>query len=382
MKRTAGSTQSTIFFGLALSGALLMQGTRALVQGPRETETVPVFQVDPFWPKPLPHNWYFGAVSSVAVDSRDHIWVLHRPRSLEARERGLELGHSRCCVPAPPVVELDPSGTVVQGWGGPGPGFEWLGKTGNEHGIYVDDAANVWVSEANGNGHVVLKFTRTGTFLLQIGELGKTGGSNDPRLLGAPANVWVDTEANDVYVADGYINRRVIVFDATTGAYKRHWGAYGNRPDGAPQEKYDPASPRRQQFSPPVHCVRIARDGLVYVCDRSNNRLQVFRRDGSFVDELIVEKETRDLGPLCDAGFSHDADQRFLYLADCANDTIHIVSRRDLKVVSAFGRKGRHAGELYGPHFIGVDSKGHLYVAEVFGRRLQKFEYKGLSPQP
>lgn len=368
-----------VAFGLALACGLLAQDVPVLVQRRPDARTIPIFKVDPFWPKPLPHNWYFGAVTSVAVDARDHVWVLHRPRSLEQRERGLELGNSQCCVAAPPVVELDPTGTVVQGWGGPGSGFEWLGKTGNEHGIYVDPTDHVWVSEANGNGHVVLKFTRAGTLRLQIGELGKTGGSNDHRLLGSPANVWVDATANEVYIADGYVNRRVIVFDATAGTYKRQWSAYGNRPDDAPQGKYDPTAPPRQQFSPPVHCVRIARDGLVYVCDRSNNRLQVFRTDGSFVRELVIEKETRDLGPLCDVAFSRDRDQQFLYVADCANDKIHVISRRDLTLVSAFGRKGRHAGELYGPHFLDVDSKGHLYVAEVFGRRLQKFEYVGLS---
>jgi NHL repeat-containing protein len=366
-----------ILVGLFVCLAMLLTQTSAQVQ--QQEAGLPTFQVDPFWPKPLPNNWYPGAVSSVAVDSRDHIWIVHRPRTLEPRERGLELKNSRCCVPAPPVLEFDPNGTLLQGWGGPSNDSKWLGEKGSEHGIYVDDQDNVWISEANGNGHVILKFTRTGKFLLQIGELGKTGGSNDQKLLGAPANVTVDTKANEVYVADGYGNRRVIVFDASTGAYKRHWGAYGNRPDDAAQAPYDPAAPPRQQFSTPVHCVRIARDGLVYVCDRSNNRVQVFRKEGTFVSELIFEKQTRELGPLCDIAFSRDADQRFFYIADCANDTVHIVSRKDLKIVGAFGQKGRHAGQIYGPHFLSADSRGNLYIAEVFGRRVQKFEYKGLS---
>lgn len=353
-------------------------GTRASAQIQRQEGDAPRFEVDPFWPKPLPNNWYPGAVSSVAIDSHDHIWIIHRPRTLEPRERGLELKKSQCCIPAPPVLEFDPAGNLLQGWGGPSPDSAWLGKTGSEHGIYVDDNDNVWISEANGDGNVVLKFTRTGKFLIQIGELGKTGGSNDQKLLGAPSNVTVDITANEVYIADGYKNRRIIVFDASTGAYKRHWGAYGNRPDDAPQGPYDPSTSPRRQFSTPVHCVRIARDGSVYVCDRSNNRIQVFRKDGAFVTELIFEKETRDLGPLCDVAFSPDASQRFLYIADCANDKVHIVSRKDLKIVDAFGQKGRHAGELYGPHFLVVDSKGNIYIAEVFGRRLQKFDYKGL----
>ena len=187
----------------------------------------------------------------------------------------------------------------------------------------------------------------------------------------------VDTAANEVHVADGYRNRRVIVFDATTGAYKRHWGAYGRRPDDAAQGPFDPLAAPRQQFSPPVHCVRLAQDGLLYVCDRSNNRIQVFRRDGTFVNEMVVDKKTRGLGPLCDIAFSRDAGQRFFYIADCANDTVHIVSRQDLAIVGAFARKGRHAGQIYGPHLLAVDSKENIYVAEVFGKRVQKLEYKG-----
>jgi len=342
-----------------------------------ERPALPAFQVEPFWPPPLPDNWYMGAVTSVAVDRHDHIWVLHRPRSLEVRERGLELGNSQCCIPAPPVLELDRDGKLLQGWGGAGAASEWLGKTGNEHGIYVDRTDHVWITEANGQGHVILKFSRTGERLLTIGGLGRTGGSNDRQLLGAPANVVVDDDANEVYVADGYVNRRVVVFDATTGAYKRHWGAYGAQPDDSPLSAYDPSAPPRKQFAPPVHCVRISRDGLVYVCDRSNNRMQIFRKNGTFVSEFSVEKQSRDLGSVCDVAFSADPAQAFLYIADCANDRIHIASRPDSRIVGAFSRKGRHAGEIYGPHYLGVDSLGNIYVAEVFGRRLQKFRLKG-----
>ena len=356
----------------AVVSTALIAGTIAAGQAPK----TPSFQADPFWPAPLPHHWYMGAVSSVSIDTHDHIWVLHRPRSLDVRERGLELGNSRCCVAAPPILEFDRNGQMLQGWGGPGATSEWLGKTGNEHGIFVDRHDHIWVTEANGQGNVVLKFSRSGQLLLTLGELGKTGGSNDTRLLGAPANVAVDTDANEVYVADGYINRRIIVFDATTGAYKRHWSAYGTRPDDLPLGAYDPLAAPRKQFAPPVHCVRISRDGLLYVCDRSNNRIQIFRKNGTFVSEFAVEKDTRDLGPVCDVAFSRDPAQAFLYIADCANDTIHIVLRAESRVVGAFGRKGRHAGEIYGPHYLDVDSSGNIYVAEVFGRRLQKFIYR------
>ena len=310
--------------------------------------------------------------------------MLHRPSDLEPREIALGLKTGDCCVPAPPVIEFDQAGNVLQSWG---EGYEWLVKAPTTQGVFVDDNDNVWIS---GGGHLVTKFTRTGTLLLQIGQRDKTGGSNDRTLLGRPAGVFVDAAANEVYVADGYVNRRVIVFDATTGAYKRHWGGHGNRPQDPPKEEpFDPSAPDRQQFAPAVHCAAVSRDGLVYVCDRGNKRIQVFRKDGTYVNQLFVRKATGDLdygpsnvtgsGPVCDVTFSRDADQQFLYIGDCANSKIHIVSRKSLTIVGAFGRLGRRAGELFGPHFVATDSKGNLYVAEVYGRRVQKFDFKGLK---
>ena len=183
------------------------------------------FRVDPFWPKPLPNDWLLGEVGGVAVDSRDHVWIAQRPRSLTPDEAGAaqEPPLSLCCHPAPPILELDPAGNVVQGWGGAGEGFDWPDR---EHGIFVDYKDNVWIGGNGEEDHQVLKFSRDGTFLMQIGEAGKTSGSNHTSHLGRPADMFVDPEANEVYIADGYRNRRVIVFDADTGEYKRHWGAY------------------------------------------------------------------------------------------------------------------------------------------------------------
>jgi hypothetical protein len=233
------------------------------------------YAVDPSWPKPLPEKWQLGAVAGVAVDARDHVWIIQRPATLTDDERAASFDPPRaaCCVPAPSVIEFDADGNVVRGWGMPGSGFDFPKR---EHGIYVDPQGNVWIAGNHDLDHQALKFTADGKFLMQIGKAGQTGGSNDTWLLGKPAHMEMDVAANELYVADGYGNRRVIVFDATTGAYKRHWGAYGNRPDDA-KTTYDPAAPPSKQFGSPVHCVRLARDGQVYVCDRENNRIQVFR---------------------------------------------------------------------------------------------------------
>ena len=212
--------------------------------------------------------------------------MIHRPRTMTADERGAARRRRcrECCVPAPSVIEFDGDGNVVQAWGGPGHHPSW---PENEHGIYVDHKDNVWIAGNGANDHVLLKFTRDGRFLLQIGRKGETGGSNDPDRLGRPADVEVDPATNEIFVADGYGNRRVIVFDAETGAYKRHWGAYGERPPADDKlPAYQPgesATTPARFFRNPVHCVRLAKDGLLYVCDRANDRIQVFRKDGTFV---------------------------------------------------------------------------------------------------
>src|SRR5205085_9301380 len=244
----------------------------------------PAFHVDAAWPQPLPNNWILGQVSGVAVDAADHVWVLQRPRSLTEDEGGAALvpPQSKCCIAAPPVLELDAAGKVLRSWGGPGTGYDW---PGNEHGIHVDPKGFVWVTGNGENDGQILKFTADGRFVLQIGKVGPQTNSADITRLGRPANLEVDAAANEVYVADGYQNRRVIVFDADSGAYKRHWGAYGKPPvDGAAKptgrRTAPPTTEQLQQFDSPVHCVRIARDGLVYVCDRLNNRIHVYRKDG------------------------------------------------------------------------------------------------------
>lgn len=341
---------------------------------------VPRFRVDPFWPAELPNDWILGQASGVAVDAQDHVWLLHRPRTLDARQRGEE---GMCCVPAPPVIEFAPDGSVLRSWGGPGEGYEW---PESEHGIHVDADGNVWIGGSGGNDAHILKFTADGEFLLQIGRAGRSGGSNDTENLGRPAGIRVDAEANEVYVADGYGNRRIVVFDDDTGAYKRHWGAYGERPDDVELPPYDPEADPIRHYRSPVHDVGLSHDGFVYVADRTNDRLQVFQKDGTFVREAFIRPDTLGSGSVSGVAFSVDPDQRWLFIPDGTNNVVWILDRESLEVVDYFGRMGKYAGQFYRLHNLAIDSRGNLYTTEVnVGQRLQKFERAGgaaAAPQP
>jgi DNA-binding beta-propeller fold protein YncE len=347
--------------------------TAAQSPGARKAASAPELQVDPFWPKPLPNNWILGQVSGVAVDKRGHVWIVQRPRSLSDRELGAQQKPqwSKCCVAAPPVIVFDQAGNVVRAWGGPGAGYEW---PESEHGVFVDDTDSVWLAGNGNKDSQILKFTLEGKFLLQIGRSGQSKGSNDTANLGSPADINVDVAAREVYVADGYRNRRVIVFDSETGAYKRHWGAYGKPPSDDASPPYDPARPPSQQFGQPVHCARLAKDGLLYVCDRINDRFQVFRKDGTFVSEAFFEKDTRLNGSVSELAFSPDREQSLLYMVDGVNNEMRIVDRATNAIVGRVGRPGRYAGQFHVVHNVAVDAQGNVYTTEVnTGQRVQKF---------
>jgi DNA-binding beta-propeller fold protein YncE len=361
---------------------------------------VPVFQVDPLWPRPLPNHWILGSVTGVWVDAQDHIWLVHRGLdSLTARtEAGLATDPptaETCCAPAPPVLEFDQAGNLLGHWGGPGAGYQWPRTPA---GITVDAKGNVWIAgvepaPATVGGQVppppadahLLKFTRAGKFLLQIGRSGKIEGSDSETTLNRPAGVAVDPGTAEIYVADGHGNRRVVVFDGNTGVYKRHWGAYGEKPrSSGPTEplagSYDPDKPPARQFRT-VSCVSVAADGLVYVCDRRNNRIQVFKKDGAFVKEAFVAKSTLGEGAVWQVAFSKDPQQQFLYVADGSNQKVWILRRDTLDVVSSVGAGGRWPGHFYGVGSVAVDSKGNLYTGETYeGKRLQKFIFKAGAP--
>jgi hypothetical protein len=324
----------------------------AFQSGPALADGVPEFKVDPFWPKPLPENWMLGQVSGIAVDKDDRIWIVHRPGTLVDDEKGALANPpaTKCCKPAPPVLQFDAQGNLLKSWGGKGAGYDW---PESEHGIHVDRQGNVWLA---GNGP----------------KAGEVGGSNNPTGLGRPAHMIV--EGDELYVADGYANRRVAVYDARTLAYKRHWGAYGEKPHDDKLPPYDPRAALARSFGNPVHCVRISNDGLVYVCDRANDRIQVFEKSGKFVKEHRIEPETLQNGSVWDLVLSEDKAQRYIFVADGANNQMLVVERESGKVLSRFSRPGRMAGELKWVHNMAIDSKGNLYTAEVVtGRRAQKF---------
>jgi len=361
----------------ALIGAALITANAQNVQ-------VPIFEYDPTFPKPLPENWAIGAIGGLAVDRQDHIYVAQRPSSLRGNERFTGAGDTppkaECCVPAPPILEFDQAGTLIHSWGGPGQGYDWPQI---EHGLFVDHKDNVWIAGNGESDAHLLKFTREGRFLRQFGKPGARGGSADTANLGQPANLAVDPASNEVYVADGYRNRRVIVLDADTFAFKRMWGAYGNKPDDTPLGPYNPDAPPAQQFRLP-HNIAISRDGFVYVADRTNNRIQVFRKDGTYVKEVFVAKRTLLLGAASGFALSTDPQQRFLYMIDGANHHVWILERQSLTILARFGQQGLWGGFLNVPHAITVDRRGNIYVGENFdARRFQRFLYRGLgTPKP
>jgi len=343
----------------------------------------PRFEVDPLWPKPLPNHWVLGSTIGVSVDSRDHVWIIHRQQSLNFETEasaGKNSPTGACCMPAPNVIELDAQGNVAGSWGGPGQGYDW--PTSN-HGITVDHMDNVWIGGNDPKDAHVLKFSRNGQFLLQLGKPEQNKGSNDPVNFWRVAKISIDPEANEAYIADGYGNKRVVVIDVATGARKRYWGAYGERPDDTDLGPYDPAAEPVRQFRNPVHCAEPSRDGFVYVCDRVNDRIQVFRKDGSFVNELRVAPETRGAGSVWDIAFSHDPRQSYIYLADGLNERVYVIHRESLQILTSFGDGGRQPGQFFGVHSIAVDSQGNIYTTETYeGKRIQKFVFRGLAPVP
>jgi DNA-binding beta-propeller fold protein YncE len=344
---------------------------------------VPLFAVDPLWPKPLPEPWILGSVVGVSVDARDHVWIIHRPDTFDPRTESNSAQQpptASCCEPAPPVLEFDAEGNLVSWWGGPGEGYDW---PQSNHGITVDHLDNVWIGGNGQDDSHILRFARDGTFLAQFGSPRMRTGSHDPVNFWRVAKLSIDAEANEVFVADGYGNRRVAVLDASTGEMKRYWGAYGEPPDDGPLPPYDPAAPPARQFRSPLHCADVSLDGLVYACDRAGDRIQVFQRDGTFVREVFIEPETLSSGSVWDIAFSPDPEQRFLYLADGLNRKIHVIERETMRVVTKFGAGGRQPGQFYGVHSIATDSRGNLFTTETWeGKRLQKFTFLGFGAAP
>jgi len=377
-----------MMFGLALvasisalglaSCALDEAGASDQVAG---AATAPMFEVDPFWPQPLPNHWVMGSVVGVGIDSQDNVYIIHRQAPLNERT---EIGAStdppsgECCLPAPYVLVFDPTGNLIDSWGGPGEGYTW---PASNHGISIDPMDNVWIGgNGAGDGHV-LKFTKDGQFLAQYGIPGTDLGSNSTDHFGRPAKISFDPGASEVYVADGYRNKRVAVLDMNSGEVKRFWGAYGNVPSDEDMGRYDPNAPLITQFRSPVHCAEPTDDGLVYVCDRPNDRIQVFQKDGAFVTEKVIAPLTLGDGSTWDIAFSRDAAQTYMYLADGKNMKVYIMDRASLEVLTSFGDGGRQPGLFFAVHSIATDSQGNIYTTETYeGKRVQKFLYRGIGP--
>jgi len=375
MKRTREIFTGVSLLALVVAlGAVVTRLDHRLAAQRRGAVEAPMFEVNPLWPKPLPHNWTVGNAIGIAVDSKDNVWMLHRTTGVPDN---FKTPGASCCAIAPAILGFDQAGNLIGSWGAPGEGYEW---PESNHGLTIDYKGNFWLAANGAKDTHVLKFTSTGKFLLQIGKQGVSRGSNDTANLSKPTEVTVDQAANEVYVADGYGNKRVIVFDADTGQYKRHWGAYGNKPDDTNLGNYDPDAPPVKQFRSPVHCAEISKDNLVYVCDRLNDRLQVFQKNGTYVKEGFVATKTRGSGSVWDIAFSRDPQQRYLYLADGGNHNIHILLRDTLEELTTIGVGGKLPGQFYGTHNLITDTQGNLYVSETYGARIQKFVYKGVGP--
>ena len=403
-KFLTGAACAALVAGLATMPILPNHGA-AQAQAAGDT-MVPWFEADPYWPKPLPNHWVLAMTIGLDVDKNDNVWVVHRPQTLEQKESYAARKEADCCIAAPDVLEFDPAGNLIRKWGRDqvkGNGHDW---PSSNHGISVGPDGNIWLG---GNGayqprppagsaaqfadtpapaaaapyaggvpqyhdSFILKFTPDGKYLAQIGKANGSKGSLDTDNVRGVAQIRF--AGNEMILADGYGNKRVSVWDATTLKFKRMWGAYGKKPDDAPIPHYDVNSP---QFGNPVHCAQPSNDGLIYVCDRTNNRIQVFKTDGTYLRQHIVKPDTKGDGSVWEIAFSRDPGQKFLYISDGANENIHVFDRASMKELYWFGGGGRQPGQFYAVHSIVTDTKGNIYTTETYrGQRVQKFKYMGL----
>jgi len=405
--RLLSTLMGSLCVGAVISYGVLASDRAAQAQQTGKTasnagDEVPTFRYDPDWPKPLPNGWTTGVIGAIYVTKDDHVWVATRPSAVTASTENYFLeGLGDCCAPAPPVIEFDPTGNVVQAWGAihandpatrkqklvgkqPGPGpysaDEW---PSSEHAMFVDYKGNVWISSQSPPSQF-LKFTHDGKFLKRFGTQEATSSADTANFAG-PTGVWVDPQTNEAYISDGYRNRRIIVLDADTGAFKRMWGANGKPPKDPQQKDAFGSDWMADQFSV-THCIVPGNDGLLYVCDRANSRVQAFKKDGTFVREVVLGEPRRPtdkthLGSAWSVGFSPDKEQRFMYVADGTNKKIWIVRHSDLKILGSFGHGGRQGGQFETIHILAVDSRGNIYAGETLsGNRVQRFLFTGVRP--
>ena len=367
---------------------------------------VPWFEADPYWPKPLPNNWILAMTIGLDVDKKDNVWVFHRPQTLEQKESYATRKEADCCTAAPDVLQFDAAGNLVRHWGrdqNRGKGRDW---PASNHGITVGPDGNIWLGGNGGyqprpapgsaaqfaepptaapplyagggvgkyHDSFIVKFTPDGKYLGQIGKANASKGSLDTENVRGVAQIRF--LGNEMFLADGYGNKRVSVWDATTLKFKRMWGAYGKKPDDTPIPHYNVNSP---QFGNPMHCAQPSNDGLLYACDRTNNRIQVFKIDGTYLRQHAVKPNTRGDGAPWEIAFSRDPQQKFMYISDGANAVVHVYDRATMKELYWFGGGGRQPGQFYAVHSIVTNSKGDIFTTETYrGQRVQKFTYKGM----
>ena len=411
-KFLTGVALATLVSGVAAvslghSGAAQAQGAADVM--------VPKFEVDPFWPKPMPNHWVLAMTIGLSMDAKDNVWIVHRPQTLEQKESYATRNEADCCIAAPDVLEFDPAGNLIRHWGRDevrGNGHDW---PSSNHGITIDKDGNVWLGgngayqpgpapgstaqftappgaatqqqmiSREGGGEIgiyhdsfILKFTPDGKYLGQIGKANGSKGSLDTENVRGVAQIRLLPQSNELVLADGYGNKRISIWDAATLKFKRMWGAYGRKPNDDPIPHYDVNSP---QFGNPVHCAQPSNDGLIYVCDRTNNRIQVFKTDGTYLQQYIVKPDTKGDGSVWEIAFSRDPQQKFMYISDGANENIHVFDRKTMKELYWFGGGGRQPGQFYAVHSIVTDTKGNIYTTETYrGQRVQKFVYKGMVP--
>jgi hypothetical protein len=369
-------TLAAVFLA-ALSGAV------GLAVGAPAGDKPPTYKYDPTWPKELPNKWTMEGITGLFVDKDDHIWVLNRPRDFDNKEDAAAVSPAagECCVAPPAVMEFDMAGNLMTAWGVPNSIPGW---PKSEHTIFTDRAGNVYIGGAQA-GDTLLKFSHDGKLISDFGHRGPSGedagrkqdNQQTDLLLRGVAAATLDEDAHEIYIADGYLNRRVVVYDWDTGKFKRGWGAYGKalaEIDNGPQPAHDPKGMPAKDFKSPVHCVRIAKDGLVYVCDRAGDRIQVFTKQGKFLKEFFIANETLRGGSAGSVDFSSDPGQKYIFVADIVNNVVWELERETGKVVAKIGHHGHQGGMFHFVHVAFMDSKGNLYTGEVdSGKRIQKF---------
>jgi hypothetical protein len=377
---------------LALAAGLV--GRAQVVPGQAvDANGAPQYRVDPFWPKPLPNRWSMQQVTGISVDSMDHVWFLNRGNAPQNNEISGEGNPAPvlCCVRGPELIELDQEGNVLNAWGGRGTPMWPAGLQT----VIADSKGFIWISGTQAQDSI-LKFTRDGKLVWDFGhrpppEAGMMPENNqETNVLINKGRFQLDEVANELYIIQ---QKRVLVYDASTGAYKRGWGGHGmplSEISNDPIPGYTWTGgppPAERNFVPDLHFVEISRDRRVYIGERGANRIQVFTTEGKWLQDIMVSPNTpargcggvaavkgSPCGTTYKLAISRDPQQKYLFVADGHNFVIWILDRQSGKTLGHFGGNGRLAGQLHFPNAVATDSRGNVYTGEVdTGKRIQKF---------